>query len=105
MDLATHRAPGGLDPGTLRRIEQIADHAASLGLAVVVANHRDRELMADPEPHLPATLTAVTQLAAAFAGRGTELIVEPLAEPEQALAPVWNAVALELIGAVRPSSR
>lgn len=37
----------------------------------------------------------------AAAGRGSDLIVEPLAEPEQALDPVWNTVAAELIGAVR----
>jgi len=101
MHLAAHRAPGGLDPGMLRRVEQIADHAASLGLAVVIANHRDPELIADPEPHLAATLAAVAQLASAFAGRGTDLIMEPLAEPEQALDPIWNTVAAELIGAVR----
>jgi endoglucanase len=101
MHLAAHRAPGGLDPGMLRRVEQIADHATSLGLAVVIANHRDRELIADPEPHLSATLAAVAQLASAFEGRGTDLIVEPLAEPEQALDPIWNTVVPELIGAVR----
>ncbi len=101
MHLAAHRSPGGLDPGMLRRVEQIADHAASLGLALIIANHRDRELTADPERHLAATLAAVTHLASAFEGRGTELIVEPLAEPEQALDPVWNTVAAELIGAVR----
>lgn len=99
--LAAHRGPGGLDPSTLRRLEQIADHAASLGLAVVIASHRDPELIADPEPHLAATLASVAQLASAFAGRGTDLIVEPLAEPEQALDPIWNTVASELIGAVR----
>jgi len=101
MHLAAHRGPGGLDPGMLRRVEQIADHATSLGLAVVIANHRDRELTADPELHLPATLAAVAQLADAFEGRGTDLIMEPLAEPEQALDPIWNTVIPELIGAVR----
>jgi endoglucanase len=101
MDLAAHRAPGGLAPATLRRVEQIADDAASLGLAVVIASRPDRELIADPGPHLAATLAAVAQLAGAFAGRGTDVIVEPLAEPEQALDPIWNSVAAELIGAVR----
>jgi endoglucanase len=101
MYLTAHRTPAGLDPGTLRRIEQIVDQAASLGLAVVLANHRDPELAADPEPHLAATLAAVTELTSVFAGRGPDLIVEPLAEPEQALDPIWNTVAGQLIGAVR----
>ena len=104
-DLAAHHTPGGLDPRTLQRIEQIADDATSLGLAVVIASRCPRELAADPEPHLPATLAAVTQLSGALAGHGTGLIVEPLAEPEQALDPIWNTVIPELIGAVRCQDR
>jgi endoglucanase len=105
IDLAAHRAAGGLDPRLLKQVERIADQAASLGLAVVIANHRDRELIADPGAPLAATLAAVTQLAGVFAGRGTGLIVEPLAEPEQALDPIWNRVIPELIGAVRAQDR
>jgi endoglucanase len=99
--LGAHLTQGGIDLGTLRRVEQIVDHATSLGLAVVVANHRDRELIADPERHVAATISAVTQLTSTFAGRGTDVIVEPLAEPEQALDRIWNNVIPELIGAVR----
>jgi hypothetical protein len=32
-------------------------------------------------------------------------MVEPLAEPEQALDPIWNTVIPELIGAVRGQDR
>ncbi len=105
MYLAAHRTPAGLDPDTLRRIEEIADQAASLGLAVIIANHRDPQLMADPEPHLAATLGAVTELASVFEGHGAGLVLEPLAEPERALDPIWNKVAAELIGAVRGQDR
>jgi endoglucanase len=101
MYLNAHRTPAGLDPDTLRQVEQLADQAAELGLAVVLANHRDPELIADPEPHLAATLATVTELARVFAGRGPDLILEPLAEPEQALDPIWDTVAAELIAAVR----
>jgi endoglucanase len=101
MYLTGHRTATGLDPRVLGRIEALADQAAALGLAVIIANHRDPQLAADPGPHLAATLATVSELAHVFAGRGPDLIVEPLAEPEQALDPVWNAVAGELIGAVR----
>jgi endoglucanase len=80
MYLTAHRGPDGLDPRVLRRLEQIVDDATSLGLSVVIANHRDPELIADPDAHLPATLAAVTELAGLFAGRGAELVLEPLAE-------------------------
>jgi endoglucanase len=101
MYLTAHRTPAGLDPGTLRRLEQIVDQATGLGLSVVVASHRDPDLIADPDTHRPATLATVTELAAVFAGRGPELVLEPLAEPSGALDPIWNQVAAELIGAVR----
>ena len=101
MYLTAHRTPAGLAAGTLARVEQIVDDATALGLSVVIANHRDPELVADPGTHLPATLATVTELAGVFAGRGAELVLEPLAEPEQALDPIWNTVAGELIGAVR----
>jgi endoglucanase len=101
MYLTAHRTPAGLAARTLARVEQIVDDATALGLSVVIANHRDPELIADPGAHLPATLATVTELAGVFAGRGAELVLEPLAEPEQALDPIWNAVAGELIGAVR----
>ena len=101
MYLSAHRGPAGLEPDVIRRIEEITDQAASLGLSVVIANHRDPQLMADPEPHLAATMAMVAELAGVFEGRGTGLVLEPLAEPEQALDPIWNKVAAELISAVR----
>jgi endoglucanase len=101
MYLTAHRTPAGLDPRVLRRVEQIVDDAASLGLAVAISNHRDPQLIADPEPHLAATLATVAQFAGAFEGRGTDLVLEPLAEPAQALDPIWNKTAAALISAVR----
>jgi endoglucanase len=101
MYLSAHRTPAGLDPAMLRRVEEITDQAAALGLAVAISNHRDPELLTDPGKHLADTLAPVTQLAGVLAGRGTDLILEPTAEPGQRLDPVWNKVAAELIGAVR----
>lgn len=99
--LTAHSTPGGLDPQMLRRLEEIADQATSLGLAVAISSHRDPQLIADPQSHLAATLAAVAELAGAFEGRGTDLVLEPVAEPQDALDPIWNTVAAELIGAVR----
>jgi endoglucanase len=101
MYLTAHHTAAGLDARVLRRVEQIVDDATALGLGVVIANHRDPELIAHPDSKLPATLAGVTELAGVFAGRGAGLVLEPLAEPEQGLDPIWNTVAAELIGAVR----
>jgi len=102
--LTAHRTPAGLDPATWRRLEQIVDDATALGLSVIIANHRDPDLIADAA-QLPDTLATVTDLTRIFAGRGPELVLEPLAEPSQALDPIWNPVAAELIGAVRGQDR
>lgn len=99
--LAAHRTPAGLDPRMLRRVEAIVGQATALGLAVVISNHRDPALIADPGAHLQANLATVAQLAGVFEGRGTDVVLEPLTEPQQALDAVWNTVASELIGAVR----
>jgi endoglucanase len=85
----------------LQRVEQIVDDAMSLGLAVIVSNNPDPELLADPEPRLAINLAMVAQIAGVLEGRGTDLILEPLTEPRQALDSIWNKLAAELIGAVR----
>ena len=98
--LAAHRTPGGLDPAVLHRVEAIVDDATELGLAVAVSNHLP-EPTADPEADLAATLADAGQLVAALAGRGPDVVLEPLTEPRQALDMIWNKAAAELIGAVR----
>jgi endoglucanase len=101
LGLAAHSTPTGLDPLALRRVEQIVDEATALGLAVVISNNPHPELLANPEPHLAANLAMVAQLAGILAGRDVDVVLEPLTEPRQALDPIWNKVAADLIGAVR----
>jgi endoglucanase len=99
VTFGAHRTTAGLDPRTLRRVEEIAGQAASLGLAVVISNNPDPELIAASEPHLAGIVSTAGQLARVFAEAG--VILEPLTEPRGALDPLWNKVAAELIGAVR----
>src|ERR1022692_5163885 len=100
INLAFHRTPGGLEPAMLHRVEAIVDDATELGLAVAVSNNLP-DLTADPEADLAATLADAGQLAGALAGRATDVVLEPLTEPRQALDVIWNKAAAELIGAVR----
>jgi endoglucanase len=100
VSLALHRTPGGLDPAMLHRVEAIVDDATELGLAVAIANNVPG-LTADAEADLAAAPADAGGLAAALAGRGVDVILEPLTEPRQALDAIWNKAAAELIGAVR----
>jgi endoglucanase len=99
--LCAHHTPNGLESGMLRHLEKIVDEATGLGLSVVISNHRDPQLLSDPQAHLASTVALVTYLSEVFEGRGAELVLEPLSEPEQGLDPIWNDVATELISAVR----
>jgi endoglucanase len=105
ITLGAHRTPAGLDMDMLHRVEAIVNDATELGLAVAISNNPHPELMADPEPHLADSLATAAQLARTFQGRGTDVMLEPLTEPQQALDPIWNNVAAELIGAVRDQDR
>jgi hypothetical protein len=74
-------------------------------MAVVISNHRDPELVTDPGGHLEANLATVAQPAGTFEGRNSDVILEPLTEPQGALDAVWNEAAAELVGAVRGQDR
>lgn len=100
INLALHRTSGGLDPAMLRHVGAIVDDATELGLAVAVANNL-HDQTADAKADLAATLADAGQLAGVLAGRGTDVVLEPLSEPRQALDVIWNLAAAELIGAVR----
>lgn len=99
--LCAHRRARGLDPEMVGQLERIVDKATGLGLAVVVSNHRDPELLSDPVPHLADNLADVTQISDVLEGRGTDVVIEPISEPEQELNQIWNDIVDDLIGAVR----
>ncbi len=102
--LARHRDaadPRQLDPRTLEHLDQIIQAASERGLAVVIANMHDPDLMADPPRHRGRLLACTRQLAAATQHHGPSLILEPLAEPRGALDPVWNDYLRDLCAAVR----
>ena len=105
IGLAWHRGEHGLKPDALRRIESIVDDATDEGLAVVVANHRDDVLTANPDAHLAAAVADVRQVATVLAGRESSIVFEPLAEPMNALNPMWNTTAALLIDTVREQDR
>jgi endoglucanase len=87
--------------GALSELDRAIDDAVRRGLAVVVANMTDPQLMADPAAHRERSLTDARDLAAAIDRHGPTVVLEPLAEPQHALDPIWNDYARELCGVVR----
>jgi endoglucanase len=90
-----------LQPRALERLEQVIAAASERGLAVVVANLRDPQLMADPPRHRERLLAATRQLAQAIRHHGPSVLLEPLSEPQLALDPLWNRYLRELCATVR----
>ena len=102
--LSLHRPPGEpnrLDPRALERVADTIEAARRQGLAVAVANMLDPELMADPPRHRERLLVCTHQLAEAIKPQGPDVVLEPLAEPQQALDAVWNDYLADLVAAVR----
>jgi len=98
----TGPAPGYVvDPAALDHVAALADAALEAGLAVVVDNHLDPQLMSDPVAHRDRLLAATRQVATRFASHPPNLVLEPLAEPRDALDPVWNSYLTELVATVR----
>ena len=94
-----------IDPRILRQVQRIVEQATARGLAVVVCNFNDHELMADPGAHRARLLASTRQLAEAVADRGPEVVLEPMAEPHFALDACWNEYLAELIATVRAVDR
>lgn len=90
-----------LHPGALERLEQVIVAASERGLAVVVANLRDPQLMADPPSHRERLPAGSRQLAEATKHHGPSVALEPLSEPQLELDPLWNGYLRELCATVR----
>ena len=104
VSLAAHRQPGSdhhLDPAALEHLDWVIRVACDRGLAVVVCNMVDPELMGDPGAHRDRLLACTRQLTAAVAPHGPTVVLEPMAEPQLALDPMWNVVLRDLCAAVR----
>ncbi|MDQ2847717.1 MAG: glycoside hydrolase family 5 protein [Actinomycetota bacterium] len=102
--MALHTLAAGaprLDPRALERVEQAINAATGHGLAVVLANMLDPELMADPPRHRERLLACTGQLAASIKHHGASVVLEPLSEPHHNLDPVWNDYLSDLCAAVR----
>jgi endoglucanase len=99
VSLALHRVAADshrLQPHVLERLDALIDGALERGIAVVLANMQDPELMADPSGHRDRLLACTRQLAGAIRHHGATVLLEPLSEPQLELDALWNSYLADL---------
>ncbi|WP_157392044.1 glycoside hydrolase family 5 protein [Nocardia terrae] len=99
---AAHTGDGHrIDPAMLEAVAEAADLAEERGLALVLSNFLDPELIADPPAHLDRLLSITDQVARRFADRPDSLVLEAFAEPREALDPRWNDYVRRMLTVLR----
>jgi endoglucanase len=101
---AAHAAaapPYTLDRRILDRVDWAISRALEQGMAVVVDNHLDPELMADPPAWRDRFLSICGQVAAHLRPADEGVMIELLAEPQHELDAVWNAYLADAISVTR----
>jgi endoglucanase len=95
--LAVHR----IDPVVFEKVNGAVQAATALGLAVIVDNHLDPELMIDPPAYRERFLVICRQVAENFKNAPDSVMLELLAEPRGKLDPLWNAYFAEALTVTR----
>ncbi|MEC3917532.1 glycoside hydrolase family 5 protein [Nocardia sp. CDC160] len=99
---AAHTGPGfQIDATALERVATLAEQATERGLALVLTNFLDPELMADPPKYLDRLLSITEQVTTRFAAHPESILLEPLAEPREALDALWNDYIARLLTVLR----
>jgi endoglucanase len=98
------RAQHVVDPRALDRVERAVTDALDRGLAVMVDNHLDPQLMADPPAHRERFLAITEQVAAHFRQAPESVMIEPLNEPHGRLEALWNDYLRDALTAIRASN-
>ncbi|GAB2540306.1 glycoside hydrolase family 5 protein [Nocardia heshunensis] len=99
---AAHTGPEfRIDAAALDRVSALAELATARGLALVVTNFLDPDLMADPPRHLDRLLSITGQVASRFAEHPGSIVLEPMAEPRGALDPLWNDYVVRMLAVLR----
>lgn len=103
IEFVRHLAGGGgaIDQQLLERVDWMLGEAAMHGLAIVLANHLDPELMAEPERYQNRLCFIWEELAGRYRNASEHVFLEPLSEPIENLCPVWNDVFARVLQRIR----
>jgi endoglucanase len=102
---AAKEAPFTIDPEFFRRIDWVLEQAAGQRLHVVLNMQHYEELHRDPAGHRTRFIELWRQIAARYRHTPDTVLFELLNEPHEKLdEPIWNALLLEALAAVRESN-
>jgi endoglucanase len=93
--------PFRIGPSVFQTVDTAIDCAVSHGLAVVVSNFLDPDLMENPGAYQARFLAITRQVAEHYRDQPETVLFEPMAEPRGRLDRVWNAVFSQGLEAVR----
>lgn len=104
---AAHAAtspPYTIAPTVFDWVDRAVEEATSHGLAIILDNHLDPELMADPPAYRERFLTIAQQVADHYMGAPASVMLEPLAEPVGKLDLIWNEYLADVLTVIRASN-
>lgn len=98
------KPPYRVDPAFYPRVNRIIDLARHEGLAVILDNHKDKALCADPAANHDRFLALWDQLGAYYRNLPPDVMFEPFAEPHDKLDKVWNTYFAEALARIRATN-
>jgi endoglucanase len=99
---AAAAAPYTVDDDFFRRVDWAIEQTTSRKMTAILDFHHYEELMKDPDGHKARFVGIWRQIAARYRDRPASVIYELLNEPtDRITAPLWNALLVEALAAVR----
>ncbi|MDQ2887666.1 MAG: glycoside hydrolase family 5 protein, partial [Chloroflexota bacterium] len=97
-------SPFTVAPAFFERVDGAVAQAEKRGMALILDNHLDPELMANPLVHRDRFLALWQQLADHYQAASPDILFEVLAEPIQNLEPLWNEYFAQALSVIRESN-
>ncbi len=101
---AAESTPYTIDPAFFARIDWVIEQAFANELAVVINVHHYDEFYTAPDQHRARLMGIWQQIAQRYQGQPADLYFEPLNEPYNMSADVWNGLLSEAIGVIRETN-
>ena len=101
---AAEGAPYTIDAAFFSRIDWVIQQAFASGLAVVINMHHYDELYAAPDKHTERLLGMWQQIAQHYQQQPADLYFEPLNEPNNMSADVWNDLLSKAVATIRATN-
>ncbi|MFT4148359.1 MAG: glycoside hydrolase family 5 protein [Micrococcaceae bacterium] len=104
VDHCEKQTPFTIDPSVFTQVDAAVKGAVKHGLAVVVSNFLDPELMKDPVKWKARFLSISRQVAEHYETAPESVVIELLAEPREKMDAVWNDYLAAGLAEIRTSN-